>query len=83
MSLPGDTILVQLLPAEDARQGHSHETILAHTPDDHLAILTMNPYRKLILRNPALRGAPLKCVDHLSLSTADTIVVQCRQASCH
>jgi hypothetical protein len=81
MSLPGDTVLVQLLPADDAREGHSHLPILAHTPDGHLTILTVDPYRKLILRNPILRGAPLKCVDHLSLSTADTIVVQCRQTS--
>jgi hypothetical protein len=81
MSLPGDTVLVQLLPAEDAREGHSHFPILAHTPDGHLTILAMDPDWKFILRNPILRGAPLKCVDHLSLSTADTIVVQCRQTS--
>jgi hypothetical protein len=81
MGLPGDPILVQLLPADDARKGHSHLSILAHTPDGHLAVLAMDPYRKLVLRNPILRSAPLKCVDHLSLSTADTIVVQCRQTS--
>jgi len=81
MGLPGDTILVQLLPAEHTREGHTHLTILAHTPDGHLAILAMDPDWKLVLRNPILRGAPLKCVDHLSLSTADTIVVQCRQTS--